>query len=185
LPFLEREGPARFLSVTLKEIKMKTMNKLAASAVALLGLCVAPTTVRAEDDYSNDAKIYAGAACDSQVSSTPSTRVGAFYVNLSGGVAPVVCPVIQDSWTNTAGLAYSYITISNAGGTFSCTESAYDTNGTLQSSRAFSVTTTGLQRQYFYTTSYLPTTANEGYMTITCNVPNNSQIKNYLVQEKV
>ncbi len=163
---------------------MRTKNRVAAFTIALFGLCAAPTAVRAEDDASNDGKGYTGAMCDSMISTVASTRVGAFYVNLSGGNASVICPAIQDSWLNLAGLSYSHINFSNPGGTFGCTESAYDTFGTLQSSRSFSVTSAGLQRQYFYTSSYLPTTASEGYLSITCAVPNNAQIKGYFIQEK-
>jgi hypothetical protein len=164
---------------------MKTKITLAASMLAVLALCAAPSAVRAEDDVSYDAKIYNGAQCDNMVSTVASSRTGVFYANTSGALSNAVCPIIQDSWQNKLGLSYSYITISNAGGTFSCSESAYNTNGTLLSSRSFSVTTTGLQRQYFYSSgSYLPTTADEGYMSITCTVPVNSQIRNYLIQEK-
>ena len=163
---------------------MRTKNKLAAFMVGLFGVCAAPSAVRAEDDASYDAKGYTGAMCDSVVSTVASVRTDGFYANTSGSTASVICPVIQDSWQNLAGLSYSHINFSNAGGTFSCTESSFDTLGTLQSSRSFSTTSVGLQRQYFYTGSFLPTTAAEGYITIFCSVPKNSQIKGYLVQEK-
>jgi hypothetical protein len=165
---------------------MRHQNKILCTALTLLAALAPPAVVHAEDDNVNDGKSYPGAMCDSAVSSVASARTGSLYVNTSGASALVNCPVIQDSWLSSTGLAFSQMFFLNpAGQTFTCTQSAYDANGGFLSSRSFTSTTSGLQAKLFVSgVSYLPTTGNFGYIMIQCNVPAGGQIRGYQVQEK-
>jgi len=163
---------------------MRNQSKIIAAALTLLA-AAQTSVVHAEDDNAFDGKSYPGAMCDSAVSSVASTRVSTFYVNTSGAAAAVICPVIQDSWLNTAGLTFGAMKFSNvAGQTFSCTQTGMDANGTVLSSRSFSTTAGGLQQQLFFSGTYLPTTGNFGYIMIQCTVPAGAQIRAYQVQER-
>jgi len=165
---------------------MRHQKKIIATALSLLAVGASPAVVHAEDDNVFDGKSYPGAMCDSAVSSVASVRTGSFYANSSGAAALVNCPVIQDSWVSTTGLSFGEMFFSNpAGQTFTCTQSSYDANGVFLSSRSFSSTTSGVQAQLFFSGgSYLPTTANFGYIMIQCTVPAGGQIRGYQVQEK-
>ena len=165
---------------------MRHQKKIIATALTLLAVAAPPAVVHAEDDNVFDGKSYPGAMCDSAASTIASVRTGSFYANSSGAAALVNCPVIQDSWLSSTGLAFSQLYFVNpAGGTFTCTQSAYDANGGFLSSRSFSSTTSGLQAKLFASgTSYLPTTGNFGYIMIQCTVPAGGQIRGYQVQER-
>lgn len=165
---------------------MRIRNQVISAALTLLAVAASPSIVHAEDDNVYDGKSYPGAMCDSAVSTVASVRTGSFYLNTSGAAAAVNCPVIQDSWLQTTGLAFSQLYFYNptAGVTFSCTETAYDAVGGFLSSRSFSSTAAGSQAQLFYSGTYVPTTGNFGYIMIQCNVPAGGRIVGYQVQEK-
>lgn len=166
---------------------MKRQSKFASTVLVLFAATTVPSVVQAEDDNVYDGKSYPGSMCLPMDSSVLSHRVASIYYNTSGSTAYVSCPVIQDSWTSTAGLSFGGMVIENvAGGTFSCTQNAYNSHGYWLSSRSFSTTTTGSPFSQFFwgSSSYLPTTGNWGYITIDCSVPPYGHIKGYQVQER-
>ena len=170
-----------------RRIDATSDQKIIFTALTLLAVAAVPSIVHAEDDNVFDGKSYPGVMCSPVVSSVAAARTGSSYANTSGFSAAAICPVIQDSWLSTTGLALGQMKIQNVGGgvTFSCTQTAYNSDGVFLSSRSFSTTTAGLSGQLFGTAvNFLPTTGLFGYITIQCTVPAGGQIKGYQVQEK-
>lgn len=168
---------------------MRGSTKLLAGLVALAGIAAAPALVNAEDDNNYDGKGYPGMLC------LPANNLwdwlhvtnGNYYFNDAPQTAPVLCPVVQDSWQQTGGLSYNRIWIYNpTGNTFTCTTNSYSADGVFQASASFSTTTAGKSGQYLVNSSggYVSKTGAEGYIVITCQVPVNGRIYSYVVQER-
>lgn len=164
---------------------MKLRTKLVMAVLSVSIVTVVSSVSKAEDDNVYDGKSYPGSFCDSVTSTVSSYRAGPFYVNISGGVTSVNCPMVQDSWVSTGGLTFGAMYLYNPGGTFTCTQTAYESNGTsIMGAKSFTTTAVGVQQQLFYQGGYVPTTGNFGSLSIVCSVPNGGQIRSYQGQER-
>lgn len=164
---------------------MRTMINVILSLgfVVILSL---PGLALAEDDNGNDGKGYPGSLCSARLGSSTGHRKDYEYVNTSGSSQEVTCPIIQDSWMSTSGLAYARMQVkNNNGGSITCELNSMSITGGFVSTISKTTSSAGNQTIYFWNgSSYLPSTASEGYMFIFCTLGPNDTIVSYTIQEK-
>ena len=131
-----------------------------------------------------DAKSYAPGYCQKTLTGPVYGQPDVFnfasgYTNVSGSPL-VTCPIIKDN-QNTNGLGWAIVNVYNTGGELSCTIYSIGESGETLDFRIANTQLTGNQRLYLY--PYPSTSAVLGTYSIICNLPPESQVRNYTIYE--